>query len=173
MNPKTEMHKLPIKIISGGQTGADQGALKAALDCGVEIGGYCPPGRVCENGVIPSEFTLTETTEDRSEKAPHVPRSGRTELNVIESDGTLIIKPSDLTPDAGTRWTMQCSADHNKPYLVIDSLQKIELSVSRSVSWLSENRIKVLNVAGPAESNCPGIYEKAYEIMRSLIRDLN
>ncbi|MEY2585055.1 MAG: hypothetical protein QOD80_1081, partial [Verrucomicrobiota bacterium] len=46
------------KVISGGQTGVDQAALRAARDSGLEIGGWCPPGRVCEDGVIPAEFPL-------------------------------------------------------------------------------------------------------------------
>src|SRR3954468_14778275 len=80
------------KVISGGQTGVDEGALRAARDCGLEIGGWCPPGRECEAGVIPLEYPLKETPSDRSPNTPDVPRSQRTEWNVRDSDGTLVIR---------------------------------------------------------------------------------
>jgi hypothetical protein len=58
------------KVISGGQTGVDQAALRAARDCGLKIGGWCPPGRTCEAGVIPVEFPLEETEQERSVGGP-------------------------------------------------------------------------------------------------------
>src|SRR2546430_17536769 len=79
------------KVISGGQTGVDQAALRAARDCGLAIGGWCPPGRGCDSGVIPLEFPLQETERERSPDAPDVPRSQRTEWNVRDSDATLVI----------------------------------------------------------------------------------
>src|SRR6266403_453164 len=117
------MSKL-TKVISGGQTGADQAALRAARECGLAIGGWCPPGRECEAGVIPPEFPLQETPRERSPDAPDVPRSQRTEWNVRDSDGTLVIRSgkvshrplrgfgaasSDAATDPGTQWTIQCA----------------------------------------------------------------
>lgn len=58
------------KVISGGQTGVDQAVLRAAIDCGLAIGGWCPPGRGCEGGVIPPEFPVEETEQERSVDAP-------------------------------------------------------------------------------------------------------
>src|SRR6266404_7590609 len=93
------------KIISGGQTGVDQGALRAAKECRLEIGGWCPPGRVRETGTIPPEFPLKETARERSADAPDVPRSQRTEWNVRDSDATLVIRATGAShppsPDFG------------------------------------------------------------------------
>ena len=67
------------KVVSGGQTGVDRAALDRALEAGLEIGGWCPPGRAAEDGPIPADLPLCETPRDRSEKAPAVARSLRTE----------------------------------------------------------------------------------------------
>jgi len=132
------------KVISGGQTGVDQAALWAAIDCGLAIGGWCPPGRVCEAGAIPPEFPLEETEQDRSVDAPDVPRSQRTEWNVRDSDGMLVLAggpPSygygvagssesvresiddaatEDTADPGTDWAIQCAKRYGRPLLVCD-----------------------------------------------------
>src|SRR2546423_4826044 len=95
------------KVISGGQTGVDQAALRAAKNCGLEIGGWCPPGRLCDNGVIPPEFPLKETPQEQSPDAPDVPRSQRTEWNVRDSDGTLVIEArhaSQRDTGPGVKW---------------------------------------------------------------------
>ncbi|MEO1088507.1 MAG: putative molybdenum carrier protein, partial [Acidobacteriota bacterium] len=72
-------------VISGGQTGVDRAALRAARRQGLEIGGWCPPGRVSEDGMIPVSLSLRETPRDRSQWAPDVPRSLRTEWNVRDA----------------------------------------------------------------------------------------
>ena len=87
--------------MSGGQTGVDQAALRAAIALGCfnsMVGVH--PGRICEDGVIPAEFPLRETPFERSEGAPGIPRSLRTEWNVRDSDGVLILTKSnrDLGP---------------------------------------------------------------------------
>ena len=167
------------KIISGGQTGVDQAALRAARDCGLEIGGWCPPGRVCEAGVIPAEFPLEETEQDRSLGASDVPRSQRTEWNVRDSDGTLVIRAGEASHrdaateearDPGTEWAMQCAQQLGRPLLVCDlsdpnAKQKIR-------EWLSRFRIKVLSVGGPSESTSPGIGDRAYRLLRGVFDDL-
>jgi len=93
------------KIISGGQTGVDQAALRAAIASGIPFDGWCPPGRICEDGIIPEEFNLKETPFERSESAHEIPRSLRTEWNVRDSDGVLILTKSILTLNPGTNWT--------------------------------------------------------------------
>ena len=108
------------KVISGGQTGVDQAALRAAIALGVSIDGWCPPGRVCEDGIIPEEFSLKETPFERSEAASEIPRSLRTEWNVRDSGGVLILTKSIVTLDPGTSWAKQCSVDYKKPYVIED-----------------------------------------------------
>jgi hypothetical protein len=156
------------KIISGGQTGVDQAALRAAKDCGLTIGGWCPPGRVSEEGVIPPQFPLKETEQERSPDAPDVPRSQRTEWNVRDSDGTLVIR-SACAPSAGTEWAIRCAARYGRP-LLICGIEDAEAN-EKIKQWLWEAPIKRLNVAGPSEGTAPGIGDRAHALLRSVFKD--
>ena len=157
------------KVISGGQTGVDQAALRAARDCGLEVGGWCPPGRACEAGVIPPEFPLKETEQERSPDAPDIPRSQRTEWNVRDSDGVLVLvargnrSGCPTIADAGTEWAMECAERYGRPMLIgalsdPGAKQMIQ-------AWLERNQIEVLSVGGPAESTSPGIGERSYRLL--------
>jgi hypothetical protein len=157
---------MPVKIISGGQTGVDQAALDVALSLGIECGGWCPPGRLCESGIIPGKYPLVETPYERSEKAPGIPRSLRTEWNVRDSDATLILKPCDAPHDIGTEWTIKCAEEYGKPILIIDPYRNN--SPQQIIRWLKENHFKTLNIAGPSESNSPGIYQKVFALLYNL-----
>ena len=151
-----------IKIISGGQTGVDQAALQAALDLDIPIGGWCPPDRSCENGAIPERFSLTPTDVECNANAPHIPRSKRTELNVRQADGTLVLSQSkDL--DAGTAYTVQIARQLYKPVLAVQI--NSENCVPTILNWLNERKFYTLNVAGPSECNTPGIYTKTYALL--------
>jgi hypothetical protein len=157
------------KVISGGQTGVDQAALRAAIASGIPIDGWCPPGRSCEDGVIPEEFPLNETPCERSEYAPEIPRSMRTEWNARDSDGVLILTKSVSTLDPGTNWARLCSIRYRKPYLIEDPGDP--LSQSRSRKWIERNSIAVLNVAGPSEKTEPGTGALAYIFLTQLLSD--
>ena len=156
------------RIISGGQTGVDQAALRAAASLRVAIGGWCPPGRLSEDGAIPAIFPLTETPADRSPLAPGVPRSQRTEWNVRDSDGTLLLLPGDLDlADPGTRWTADCAAHYRKPLLIADPADLAD--VPRVRHWIEARGIKTLNLAGPSESFSPGIGALAEMFARKVL----
>lgn len=145
-----------IKIVSGGQTGVDQAALRAASSKGISIGGWCPPGRASEAGRIPDIFPLKETPDERSQGAPNVPRSQRTEWNVRDSDATLLLWPAALRKeDLGTRWTSECASRYQKPLLACDPGDLPQ--AGRVKDWIMEHNIKTLNVAGPSEKTSPGI----------------
>src|SRR5437588_9652596 len=165
------------KIVSGGQTGVDQAALRAAKASGLSVGGWCPPGRVCEGGVIPSEFPLQETERERSPNAPDVSRSQRTEWNVRDSDATLVLVSSGALHsesgteedqgDAGTNWTVRSAAHDRRPILVCDvSDPNAKEKIRR---WLSALPIRTLNVAGPSEGASPGIGERAYLLLLQVL----
>ena len=153
-----------LAIVSGGQTGVDQAALRAGQDCGLETGGWCPPGRECESGVIPARFPLKETPEDRSPDAPEVPRSLRSEWNVRASDATLILRPAvEDRVDPGTGWTVQCAVRYGRPLLVCDPANPV--AQERITSWLRALSVRNLHVAGPSEGACPGVGDQAYALL--------
>ncbi|MBN2145672.1 MAG: putative molybdenum carrier protein [Candidatus Aureabacteria bacterium] len=145
------------KIISGGQTGVDQGALEAALKMHVERGGFCPEGRICEDGIIPVKYELTElSSSDYAE---------RTEKNVLESDGTLILC-TDFDLEGGTLLTKCLAEKHGKPVMIA----KVDQCLNRKIySWIRNNCISVLNVAGPRESKCPGIFKLTEQYVLQLL----
>jgi len=160
-------------VISGGQTGVDQAALRAAKDCGLEIGGWCPPGRESEDGVIPVEFPLKETSQERSAEAPNVPRSQRTEWNVRDSDGTLVIRSGNhAATDGGTQWTMDCARSYGRPRLMCD-VDDPAATKERIRQWIVREQIKVLNVAGPSERTAPGIGDRVFALLREVFRTGN
>lgn len=161
MSHVTGLHK----VISGGQTGVDQAALRAARDSGLEIGGWCPPGRGCEAGVIPPEFRLQETPNDRSPEAPDVPRSQRTEWNVRDSEGTLVIVENEGR-DPGTEWTVHCAKRYQRPLLICEVDDSDAKGKVRQ--WMAAHPITTLNVAGPSESTVPGISEHSYVLLKSV-----
>lgn len=159
------------KIISGGQTGVDQAALEAALQWGIPIGGWCPPGRVCETGLIPEKYPLKETPVETSNGAPDVPRSLRTEWNVRSSNATLVLQPTSAPIDKGTGWTIATAIRYTKPYLVADPFE--DGAAMSIANWLGNTPCGILNVAGPAESNAPGIGEICFELMTKVLHSVS
>ncbi len=156
------------RVISGGQTGVDQAALCAATSLGIAIGGWCPPGRVCEGGLIPANFPLKETPDDRSPDAPDIPRSQRTEWNVRDSDGTLVLCLGPVSDaDPGTRFTADCATRYGKPIFVADPGDLVD--ARRVREWIDAHGIQTLNVAGPSEHSCSGIGELAETFMSQVL----
>lgn len=134
-----------LRIVSGGQTGVDRAALDVAIALGIDHGGWCPRGRLAEDGQIPARYQLRET--DSSDYAV------RTEQNVIDSDGTLVLYLGQMS--GGTELTRRVARKHRRPVLEIDLANQPNAGdVHR---WLDTNNIQVLNVAGPRESSSPGV----------------
>lgn len=145
------------RIISGGQTGVDRAALDAALELGIEHGGWCPLGRLAEDGFIPARYALRQT--------PSSQYAVRTERNVIDSDGTLILFRRELA--GGTDLTRQFCLRHRKPLLLIDLAAEADVDAVRT--WIASNRIATLNVAGPRESTSPGISAEAKGLLLGIL----
>ncbi len=159
------------KIISGGQTGVDQAALQAATNSGLEHGGWCPPGRICEDGIIPDQFKLKETPQECDPSAPDIPRSQRTIWNVRDSGGVLVFKGTKALRDQGTELALDSAKELGKPYLVVnlnhsDGAYRSETVIVKEITaWVIENDIEILSVGGPSEMSYPGVYEKVYEFL--------
>jgi hypothetical protein len=136
------------KIISGGQTGVDRAALDWAIERGIEHGGWCPKGRIAEDGVIPARYNLTETDETES--------WARTQRNVRESDGTLIIT-FDPKLTGGSQETADYAKAARKLHFHISSALDYDVGdVLRGFVWIYG--LEVVNVAGSRESEETGIY---------------
>ena len=145
------------RVVSGGQTGVDRAALDVARELGIPCGGWCPRGRRAEDGPIPDGYPLRET--------PSGAYPERTAWNVRDSDGTLIVTRGK--PRVGTALTVSLARRAGKPVLVVDLEAGARPSDVRS--FLVEDRIRVLNVAGPRESEAPGIHDDAFAFLRNVL----
>jgi hypothetical protein len=136
------------KIISGGQTGADRAALDFALAHGIPHGGWCPKGRLAEYGPLGRQYQLKET--------PSADYAQRTEWNLRDSDATIIFS-LNAGLSGGTLKTLEFAHQYGKPLLHVcradaDASAKLK-------SFIRDYSVKLLNIAGPRESEEPGIYE--------------
>jgi hypothetical protein len=149
------------KVISGGQAGVDRGALEAALglpaSAGISVGGWCPRGRAAEDGVIDARFSLSET--------PNRDPAQRTAWNVRDADATLILSQGELT--GGTALTAEIAEQLEKPLLVIDLRKPVP--IAHVLSWMRRAAVRVLNIAGPRESQAPGITKDARDFVGRLL----
>ena len=147
------------KIISGGQTGADQAALDAAIKLGIPHGGWTPKGRLTENGPLPDKYDLKEM--------PTASYPERTKKNIRESDGTLILSHGMLTN--GSEFTRKMALKYQKPALHIDFNRMIPFDAAVVINnWMVDHDIRVLNVAGPRASTDPRIYRAAIDIIEAV-----
>jgi hypothetical protein len=144
------------KIISGGQTGADQGALAAARELGLETGGLMPRDFLTEDGPQPEIARLYGL--DQSSSASY---TTRTRHNIMASDGTLIF---GRTGSPGSRQTYKIANQLKMPVVIVPFPMRpcpatfLLETQKLTIRWLQQNEIKVLNVAGNRESVNPGIF---------------
>lgn len=146
-----------MRIVSGGQTGVDRAALDAAMEAGFDVGGWCPRGRLAEDGRLSDHYPLLETASSVYAE--------RTERNVVDSDATLIVTLSE--PSGGTALTIRFAQRHRRPFLVVrpDDPQASDTVLK----WLREWNVGVLNVAGPRESGSPGVYAEARDLVKRVL----
>jgi len=154
---------MKIKIISGGQTGADRAALDAAIELGLDYGGAIPRGRLTENGSL--DLKYKRMTEIETEIY-----SARTEKNVVDSDATLLFTLGRI--GEGTALTMKLAERYNKPHLHIELTEKTDkIAVGIINKWLKETRPSILNVAGSRESTSRGVYARVYSILKNVLKE--
>jgi len=137
-----------LRILSGGQTGVDRAALDVARALGLPHGGWCPRGRLAEDGVIPACYDLRETLSGGY--------GARTERNIAEADATLILTVGELT--RGTALTRRLAKRLARPPLP---------EVVRA--WLLGIGARSLNVAGSSESKRPGIHALARAFLHAVL----
>lgn len=149
-------------IRSGGQTGADRGALDAAIELGVAIVGWCPRGGIAEDfdgppGLRAVYPDLVETPSDDSAQ--------RTRWNVRDADATLIVVPRQAWHSPGTDYTRETADKLGRPLYVLD-----DDDVSAVLAWLRTiGTALTVNVAGPRESQSPGIYDRTRHLVTELL----
>ncbi|OYT72266.1 MAG: molybdenum cofactor carrier [Chloracidobacterium sp. CP2_5A] len=142
-----------LTIVSGGQTGVDRAALDAARAVGLACAGWCPKGRWTEDGPLPLAYPLAET--------PDADPVQRTAWNVRDSDGTLALIEDELR--GGTHFAIQRALRLGKPCAVV-TLQLPD-AAPLILDWISRARPARLNVAGPRESEQPGIYARSRALL--------
>jgi hypothetical protein len=159
-----------MKIISGGQSGVDRAALDVAIERGLDWGGWCPKGGWAEDfpeppGLLAKYPHLKETE--------HSHPLQRTEWNVRDSNASLILTDKEgLAPSIGTARALQWARQHGKPFLVLDATDPT--APARAAAWLKQLRHRfgpelTLGVGGPRESEAPGIYQLAKNLLTATL----
>jgi Circularly permutated YpsA SLOG family len=149
-----------IKIISGGQTGVDRSALDFAIQYGFEHRGWCPRGCLAEDGVVPLKYKLRETESAEYDE--------RTEKNVVDSDATLIVA-REKKLSGGTAFTKELAAQHGRPVMVIYESEGAAKGAVALSKFLQRNKVRTLNVAGPRESQAPGLGKFVRELLEAAL----
>lgn len=151
------------KIVSGGQTGVDRGALDAALEAGFPCGGWAPEGRIAEDGPIHERYPLRVLAGAGYEE--------RTLQNVLDSNGTAILYSGTL--EGGTRQTMLYCVEHGKPFDLVDATRAGPREAALNLAdFVERNRLLVLNIAGPRASKWPAAHAYAYATVKQLLENL-
>lgn len=159
------------KIISGGQTGVDRAALDSArLQTAFSWGGWCPKGRLAEDGQLAEEYFAGKQIGSGMQEATSSRYAQRTRFNIRDSDATLIVVGSRIV-GPGTKLTMQLLRDAEKPYRRCDPFKTY--TVPRVVQWICQPQrngktIEILNVAGTRESKSPGIYDRTFQYLTDI-----
>lgn len=147
------------RIVSGGQTGVDRAALDWAIAKGIPHGGWCPAGRIAEDGVIPERYHLCET--------PTRHYRPRTRWNVRDSDATLIISSSPILT-GGSLVTKEWAIRINRPHLHVYPGHGWRRSLHE---FLEMHPVRLLNVAGPRHSRSGDLDCFVYEVLDEIDRD--
>lgn len=151
------------RIISGGQTGVDRGALDAALAAGFSCGGWCPPDRQAEDGRIPGHYPLTKLEQGGYRQ--------RTIRNIVDSDGTLLIYFGE--PEGGTEQTLLHCINKGRPYKLIDAEELTAARASELLAdFIARHEIAILNVAGPRLSKAPNSEAYTFEVIKRYLSGL-
>jgi hypothetical protein len=157
---------LQITILSGGQSGVDRAALDAAIEKGLDYRGWCPKGGSAEDlpeppGLLAQYPHLRET--------PEADPAERTRRNVRDCDRLLVLTDSSGIPvSKGTELARDVALKLGKPCLVLDLGAGEALEQARAFLAVGEGDIAIC-IAGPRESEAPGIYAKTRAFLRQVL----
>lgn len=154
---------MAITIVSGGQTGVDQGALEAALLERIAVAGFCPQNRRDEHGPIPERYAVHLHPVERRGNLV------RTILNVAQADGTILFYWQDIR--GGTADTLRACLDYRKPFLPIDASVTSHSAAENAVlAFILRHSIVILNVAGPRISDWAEGFGFTRDVMTQVLR---
>ena len=150
-----------LKIISGGQTGVDRAALDVALRHGIECGGWCPAGRLDEFVKIPDHYPVQELQAGGFRE--------RTLQNVKDSDGTVVVYCDHLR--GGTAQTVNFCLELRRPHELIDASKISTEGAAKLIGdFVRKNKINILNVAGPRQSEWSKGYAYASRALSAFLK---
>ena len=153
-----------VKIISGGQTGADQAGLQVAEAFGIPTGGWAPKGWITSRGPNPNLLRDRFKLQEHPGGYP-----ARTFANAKESDGTIRLAYDFTT--AGERCTLNGIREAGRPHFDVDLAHP--RPAEEAVAWIREYGIRILNVAGNRERpKTPGTFRAACFWLRDLLVSL-
>jgi hypothetical protein len=154
---KKALMRVPVhKIVAGGQSGAERGALDAALSLSLPYEGMCPKGRRAEDGPIAPRYNLLE--------APNGDHEQRTSYNITRGDGVLICTFGRLV--GPHRLTSELCEKLGKPWLYLDlNAEATDDAVARVSLWLKQHRVQTLTVAGGQECEGAGLHGAVKDLL--------
>jgi hypothetical protein len=154
------------RVISGGQTGTDQGGLRAARACGIPTAGWAPRGWLTEAGPAPwlADWGLIECLDGETESERCRARRRRC---VVDCSATLVF--GDIT-SPGSRGLIRDCRELGKRWVHVEA----GLSTPRMISrFLIETRVSVLMIAGNRESRDPGIGARVERFLCVVFKSLD
>lgn len=174
MSEDGDVHKYVYVVVSGGQTGADISALRAAKKMMMRTDGWVPYGFLSSRSSPPdlSSYALKEVPNRGSFSDMLVERSKR---NVDDARVTIAFRlfrspgtDSTISYALSKKWgIMRLSGGEPKtnyrPVLVISSLDDHEAEAARITAFVRKHEARIVNVCG--HRACPAVpkFEAAVE----------
>ena len=162
-----------MKLLSGGQSGVDRAVLDAAIECGIDYGGWCPKGGWAEDKTTPPGLLATYPN---LRETPLADPAQRTDWNVRDADACMIvIEPGGMEASKGSALAQELAHRYRKPLMIV-KLDEAEAARDAAL-WLrfQQRRVGphlVLAIGGPRESEAPGIYLSAKSLLTALLGDM-
>jgi hypothetical protein len=156
------------RVISGGQTGADQAGLFAAEAFSLETGGHMPAGFKTVHGDRVEFGTRFGMLTTPSSQYPD-----RTLLNVQNSDATIRLASDFTTP--GERLTLRFVNMMSKPSMSIQLVPAPDdFLIERLIAFLINHNVQTLNVAGNADRGIKTYhFDTAFQFLSAVFKRMD